>query len=212
MPIEEAKLRHLPGVSGGRGPPWPVTTGPPAHWASIAGSAVTQLRTRVARSEATMSKLACALILAGTVAALSLTGTAAVAQPNDQDTTSQRELADNWNYYSQATRVPPAELKARMRAEATQRVLAERWSHYSHATQMSPAELEAWLQARDRADPSAAPPSRVHAPVQRTEPSGQPAWLVVSLGGLAAAMTLVAGLAVRSARRANRRARAEQPA
>jgi hypothetical protein len=158
-----------------------------------------------------MSKLARALILAGTVAALSLAGTAAVAQPNDQDTTSQRELADNWNYYNQATRVPPAELKARMQAEATQRKLAERWSHYSHATQMSPAELEAWLQAKDRADPSAAPPSQVYAPVQRTEPSGQPAWLVVSLGGLAAAMTLVAGLAVRSARRANRRARVEQP-
>jgi Na+(H+)/acetate symporter ActP len=42
--------------------------------------------------------------------------------------------------------------------------------------------------------------------VQPTQPSGQPIWLVVSLGGLAAALALVAGLALLAARRANRRA------
>src|SRR5215207_10367477 len=56
----------------------------------------------VDRSEAPMSKLARALILAATLAALNLGGTAAVAQPNDQDTTSQQELAENWNDYQQA--------------------------------------------------------------------------------------------------------------
>jgi hypothetical protein len=155
-----------------------------------------------------MSKLARTLILAATVAALNLAGMTAIAhaQANDEDTTTQQELADNWNYYNQATRVPPAELKARMQADATQRELSERWTYYDHATRMSPAELKAWMQAKDRPDTPTEPPARVPAPVQPTEPNGQPTWLVVSLGGLAAALALVAGLALLAARRANRRA------
>lgn len=49
-------------------------------------------------------------------------------------------------------------------------------------------------------------PAQVPAPVP-DEPSGQPGWLVVSLGVLAAAMALVAGLAMLVAERASRRAR-----
>jgi Na+(H+)/acetate symporter ActP len=72
---------------------------------------------------------------------------------------------------------------------------------------MSPAELKAWMQAKDRPDSPTQPPTQVPAaPVQPAEPSGQPTWLVVSLGGLAAALALVAGLALLAARRANRRA------
>jgi hypothetical protein len=156
-----------------------------------------------------MSKLARALILAATVAALNLAGMTAIAhaQANDQDTPSQQELADNWNYYNQATHIPPAELKARMQAEAAQRKLAERWTYYNHATQMSPAELKTWMQAKDRPDTTTQPSTQVPAaPVQPTEPNGQPTWLVVSLGGLAAALALVAGLALLAARHANRRA------
>jgi hypothetical protein len=156
-----------------------------------------------------MSKLARTLILAATVAALNLAGMTAIAhaQANDQDTTSQQELADSWNYYQQATHIPPAELKARMQADAAQRELAERWTYYSHATRMSSAELKAWMQAKDRPDTPTTPPTQVPAaPVQPTTPSGQPTWLVVSLGGLAAALALVAGLALLAARRANRRA------
>jgi hypothetical protein len=44
-------------------------------------------------------------------------------------------------------------------------------------------------------------------PARPGEPNGQPTWLVVSLGGLAAVLALVAGLAVLATRRANRRAR-----
>ena len=154
-----------------------------------------------------MSKLARALILAATLAAMNLAGLTAVAQTNDQDPTSQQELADNWNDYHQATRVPPAELQAGMQADAAQRALSERWSYYSQATRMSPAELKAWMQAKDRPDSPTQPPTQVPAaPVQPTEPNGQPIWLVVSLGGLAAALALVAGLALLAARRANRRA------
>jgi hypothetical protein len=154
-----------------------------------------------------MSKLARVLILAATVAALNLPGLAAVAQPNDQDPASQQELAENWNYYQQATRVPPAELQARMQAGAAQRKLSENRTYYYHATRMSPAELRAWMQAKDRPDTTTQPPTRVPAaPVQPTEPNGQPTWLVVSLGGLAAALAVFAGLALLAARRANRRA------
>jgi hypothetical protein len=157
-----------------------------------------------------MSKLARTLLLVTTVAALNLAGGAVVAhaQPSGEDPTSQQELADNWNYYNQATRVPPAELNARLQAAAAQRALSERWSYYNQATRMSPAELKAWMQAKDRPDSPTQPPTQVPAaPVQPTEPNGQPTWLVVSLGGLAAALALVAGLALLAARRANRRAR-----
>jgi hypothetical protein len=159
-----------------------------------------------------MSKLARTLILAATVAALNLPGMTAVAQTNDQDTTSQQELADNWNYYQQATRVPPAELQARMPADATQRKLAERWTYYNHATRMSPAELKAWLQAQDRADTPTAPPAQAPAPVRPPEPSGQRDWLVLTLGVLSAALAVIAGLAVLTARRANRMLRTRHAA
>ena len=155
-----------------------------------------------------MSKLARALILAATLAALNLAGLTAVAhaQPSGEDPTSQQELADNWNYYQQATRVPPAELKARMQADATQRELSDRWTYYYQATRMSPAELKAWMQARDRAGTPTEKTVQVPAPVQPDQPSGQPLWLVVTLGVLAAALAVVAGLALLAARRANRRA------
>jgi hypothetical protein len=154
-----------------------------------------------------MSKLARSLILAATVVALNLAGLAAVAQANDQDAPSQQEVAENWNDYNQATHIPLAELKARTQAEAAQRKLSERWTYYYHASRMSPADLKAWMQAKDRPDTPTTPPAQVPAaPVQPTEPNGQPTWLVVSLGGLAAALALVAGLALLAARRANRRA------
>jgi hypothetical protein len=155
-----------------------------------------------------MSKLTRALILTATVAAMNLAGLTAIAhaQANDQGTPSQQQLAENWNYYQQATRVPPAELKARMQADATQRDLSDRWAYYYQATRMSPAELKAWMQAKDRPDTSTEPPAQVPAPVRLPMPNGQPLWLVVSLGGLAAALALIAGLALLAARRANRRA------
>ena len=159
-----------------------------------------------------MSKLARAITVGAMLAAMNLAGMTAVAQANDQDATSQQELTENWNDYNQATRVPPAELKARRQADATQRQLSENWTYYYHATRMSPAELKAWMQAKDRPDSPTQPPTQVPAaPVRPTAPSGQPTWLVVSLGG-AAGLAVVAGLALLAARRANRRARVEQTA
>jgi hypothetical protein len=158
-----------------------------------------------------MSRLVRALILAVVVAVLPLAGltTVAHAQANDQDTPSQQELAERWNNdYYQATHMSPAQHKAWLQANAAQRELSDRWTYYSHATQMSPAELKAWVQARDRAGTPTAKTVQVPAPVpvRPVEPSGQPLWLVVALGVLAAALAIVAGLALLAARRANRRA------
>jgi hypothetical protein len=122
-----------------------------------------------------MSKIARALILAATVAALNLAGltTVAYAQASDQDTPSQQDLAERWN------------------------------TDYYQATHMSPAQHKAWLQAHKNSGTAAQAP----APVPPTEPNRQPTWLVVSLGGLAVGLAVVAGLALLAARRANRRAR-----
>jgi hypothetical protein len=147
-----------------------------------------------------MSKLTRALILGATLAAMNLAGMTAVAQPNDGDTPTQREVSENWNTYNQSTRVPPAELTA-------QRELPDRWSYYNQATRLSPAKLKAWSQAKDRVDTPTAPPAQAPAPARPAEPSGEPGWLVVSLGILATAMAVVAGLAVLVARRATRTAR-----
>ena len=47
---------------------------------------------------------------------------------------------------------------------------------------MSPAKLKAWSQAKDRVDTPTAPPAQAPAPARPAEPSGEPGWLVVSLG------------------------------
>jgi hypothetical protein len=156
-----------------------------------------------------MSKLARTLILAATVAALNLAGMTAIAhaQANEQDTPSQQELAERWNTdYYQATHMSPAQHKAWLQANAAQRELSDQRAYYSHATQMSPAELKAWVQARDRVGTPTEKTVQVPAPVQPDQPSGQPLWLVLALGLLAAALAVVAGLALLAARRANRRA------
>ena len=60
--------------------------------------------------------------------------------------------------------------------------------------------------SQERSDNFPQTPAQVPAPVP-DEPNGQPGWLVFSLGVLAAAMALVAGLAMLVAKRATRRAR-----
>jgi hypothetical protein len=156
-----------------------------------------------------MSKLTRTVILAATVAAMSLAGVTAVAhaQANDPDTPSQQELAERWNAdYYQATHMSPAQHKAWLQANAAQRELSDRWAYYSHSTQMSPAELKSWIQAQDRAGTPTGKTVQLPVPVRPDQPSGQPFWLVVALGLLAAVLAIVAGLALLAARRANHRA------
>ena len=130
-----------------------------------------------------MSKLTRALILGATLAAINLVGLTAVAhaQANDPDGKDARRLA-------------------------TEAQVGEAWRHPQLAAEQPTV-----------ADDSRQPPTEAQvgetwrhpttAPVPSTAPSGQPSWLLPSLGVLAAALVLAGGLALLAARRAGRRAR-----
>jgi hypothetical protein len=132
-----------------------------------------------------MSKRTRSLILGATLAAMSLAGmtTVAQAQANNEGKDARR---------------PPAE-----------RQVGESWRKRPVTPQQQTA-ADAALQrqlARERFSIPTGTPAQAPAPTQADEPSGQPGWLLASLGGLAAALALIAGLVVLAARRAGRRAR-----
>ena len=132
-----------------------------------------------------MSKLSRALILTATLAAMNLAAmtTVAHAQANDEPTSNQD------------ARQPP-----------TERQVGEAWRHPQVAAEQPTV-----------ADDSRRPPTEAQvgetwrhptsAPVPPAEPSGQPSWLLHSLGVVAAALVLAGGLTVLAAKRAGRRAR-----
>jgi carbohydrate-binding DOMON domain-containing protein len=131
-----------------------------------------------------MSKLTRILVLGAALAAMNLAAMTAVAQAQ-----ATNEAKD--------ARRPP-----------TERQVGETWRHGQAATPEQTA-ADAALQrqlARERFSIPSATPAQVPAPVP-DEPSGQPGWLVASLGVLAAALALAGGLAVLAAKRAGRRAR-----
>lgn len=132
-----------------------------------------------------MSKLARALVLTATLAAMNLAGMTAVAQAQAKDEPTSKPDA----------RRPP-----------TQGQVGESWRQ----RQVTAEEANLAGDARrppteGRVGESWRP--RFNVPVPPAEPSGQPGWLVASLGVLAAALALSGGLAVMAARRAGRRAR-----
>jgi hypothetical protein len=131
-----------------------------------------------------MSKLARALILGVTLAAINLTGAVAQAQATDEATSnqdarrppSQGQVGEAWRQPQLPAEAPTVAGDARR--PPTESQVGEAWRH------------------------------PVSAPVPPAEPSGPSGWLLVSLGGLAAALALIAGLAVLATRRAGRRVRA----
>jgi hypothetical protein len=132
-----------------------------------------------------MSKRARALILAATLAAMNLAGLTAVAhaQANDPDGKVARRLATERQAGAPRRHGQVASPEQATADAALRRVLArERFSIPSQTPDQPTAP---------------APP----------EPSGQPSWLLASLGGFAAGLALAGGLAVLAARRAGRRAR-----
>jgi hypothetical protein len=160
-----------------------------------------------------MSKLARTLILGATLAAMNLAGMTAVAhaQSNDEPTSrqdarrppTQRQVGEPWRHGSVAS--PHTES-----ADAKHRALVER-SHSARHGQVASQEQAAADTALRRQtaqeqsyDPTT--PAQVPALVP-AERSGQPAWLVASLGVLVAALALVAGVAVMAARRAGSKVR-----
>jgi hypothetical protein len=129
-----------------------------------------------------MSKLTRTLIIGATLAAMHLAGMTAVAQAQAND---------------EPVRQPP-----------TERQVGESWRHRQAIAKEQTAADAALqrVQARERFAIPNATPAQTPAPVP-PEPSGQPNWLVASLGGFAAGLALAGGLAMLAARRAGRRAR-----
>jgi hypothetical protein len=132
-----------------------------------------------------MSKLSRALVLGAMLAAMNLASmtAAAQAQANDEGKDARRpptqgQVGENW-------RKRPVTSQQQTTADAAlQRQLArERFSIPNRTSAQAPDPVP---------DGS----------------SGQPGWLVTSLGVLAAALALVAGLSVLAAKRASRRVRA----
>jgi hypothetical protein len=125
-----------------------------------------------------MSKLTRTLVVAATLATISLVAMTADAQATD-DPVGQ----------------PP-----------TERQVGEAWRHGQAASQQQTAADTSLqrVQARERSSIPNATPAQPTAPA--TQPNRPPAWLPVTLGVLAVLM-LVAGLVVPAARRASRRAR-----
>jgi hypothetical protein len=132
-----------------------------------------------------MSKRARALILGATLAAMHLAGLTAVAnaQASDPDGKDARRLATE-RQAAVTERDRPVTAQQQAAADATlRRVLARERFSIPNGTPAQPT--------------APAPP----------EPSGQPSWLVASLGGFAAGLALAGGLVMLAARRAGRRAR-----
>ena len=137
-----------------------------------------------------MSKLTRVLILAALLAAMNLAGLTAVAhaQANDPDGKDARRLA-------------------------SERQVGEPWRHGQVASPEQTA-ADAALQrvlARERFSIPSQRPAQTTAPAP-PEPSGQPNWLLASLGGFAAGLALAGGLAVLATRRAGRSARIQHAA
>jgi ribosomal protein L32E len=131
-----------------------------------------------------MSKLARVLLVGATLVAMNLAGmTAAQAQSSDQPASNQD------------ARRPP-----------TERQVGEAWRHPQVAAEQPTVAGDA-RRAPTESQVGETWRHPTGAPVRSAEPSGQSGWLVASLGGLAAVLTLAGGLAVLAARRAGRRAR-----
>ncbi|HET6812562.1 MAG TPA: hypothetical protein VFJ69_00905 [Actinomycetota bacterium] len=132
-----------------------------------------------------MSKLTRVLALAAMVVAIHVAGMAAVAQAHPADQVTVQDA-----------RRPP-----------TARHVGEAWRKRPPATSR-PTTMDAAVRQllRDRSSIPSGTPAQMPAPVP-AESSGQSGWPVASLGVLAAAMALIAGLAVLVARRTSRRVR-----
>ena len=131
-----------------------------------------------------MSKRIRTLMVAATLAAITLAGTSTVthAQVTDQPSRhdarrppSQGQVGESW-HQRQVTAEQP-NIASDARRPPTESQVGESWHH--------PTDV----------------------PAQPTEPDGLPSWVMASLGLLAAVLALAGGLAVLAARRAGRRAR-----
>jgi hypothetical protein len=132
-----------------------------------------------------MSKRIRTLVVAATLAAITLAGTstAAYAQVTDEHARrppTQGQVGESW-HQRQVTAEQP-NLASDARRPPTESQVGESWRH------------------------------QTDVPAQPVEPGGLPSWIMASFGLLAAVLALAGGLTVRAARRAGRRARLEHAA
>src|SRR5829696_8618872 len=173
------------GATGGwlvAGGSWPA--GQPSPPTSLSNAPTVP----VDRSEATMSKLARALVLGVTLAAMNLAGLTAVAQGQSSDEPTSNQDA----------RRPP-----------TQGQVGESW----HQRQVTAEQPNSASDARRPPTQSQVGESWRHqtsVPGRPAEPGGQPGWRIASLGFLAAALALAGGFAVLAATRPSRGPRVGQ--
>jgi hypothetical protein len=152
-----------------------------------------------------MSRLTRALVLGVALAAMNLAGATAVAQAHaNDDPASNRHRALGRLEFLAAADHAVASLEQNPTDAVEQFRRGERASQEQTTTD---AAMQAGL-AQERYY-STWGYADTPAPV---EPSGQPDWLVLTLGVLSAALALVVALAVLVARRAGRRLRAGQAA
>jgi hypothetical protein len=172
-----------------------------------------------------MSKRTRALVLGATLAAMNLAGTTAVAQTHtNEDPASNRHRA-----LGQLKLLAAADHVVASQEQPTDAVARFRRGERASQEQPTTAEAVEAFRRGERASqeqPTTAdarrPPTEAQVgeswrhpasvPVRPAEPSGQPGWLVLGLGVLAAALALSAGLAVTTTRRARHRVRAGQAA
>jgi hypothetical protein len=138
-----------------------------------------------------MSKRARTLILGVALAAMNLAGMTAVAHAYPLDPTADHAVA------AQQQNPTDAQELFRRGERASQE------QPTSDSVKQAAQAQERYYSTWGYGDTPAPAPD---------EPSGQPDWLVLGLGVLAAALALSTGMAVLAARRANRRVRAGQTA
>jgi hypothetical protein len=132
-----------------------------------------------------MSKRIPTLVVATTLAAITLAGTSTAAHSQVTDEHARRsptqgQVGEPW-HQRQVTAEQPT-IASDARRPPTQSQVGESWRH------------------------------QTDVPAQPVEPGGLSSWVMASLGLLAAVLALAGGLTVRAARRAGRRARLEHAA
>jgi hypothetical protein len=132
-----------------------------------------------------MSKLARTLVLGATLAAMNLAAMTTIAQAHTNDEPTSNQDA----------RQPP-----------TERQVGEAWRH-PHVAAEQPTVADNTRRPPTEAQVGESWRHPTSAPVPPAAPSGQPGWLVPSLGVLAAVLVLAGGLALLAALRASRRPR-----
>jgi hypothetical protein len=105
---------------------------------------------------------------------------------------------------AQSTDEPTSNQDARQ--PPTERQVGEAWRHPQLAAEQ-PAVADDTRRPPTEAQVGESWRHPTSASVPPAEPSGQPSWLIASLGVLAAALVFAGGLAVLAAKRAGRRAR-----